>query len=139
MSTADAPVRPKILCIDDDPAVSAALNMRLNRWDVEFHSAFFGTHGIWLAVTEKPDLIITDMRMPNGEGGYVVECLKTRADTRAIPIIVMTGRRDPETERAMLLLGVQSYLHKPIHFDRLLAELKKYVELRPLEAVGVVD
>lgn len=139
MITAAKHVRPKILCIDDDPAVPAAVQARLSIYDVECHSAFFGTHGIWLAVTEKPDLIVTDLRMSNGDGGYVVECLKSRDDVRAIPIIVLTGRRDPESERTMLMLGVQSFLHKPIHYERLMAELQKYVELRPLPTAETVD
>lgn len=139
MSTADESVRAKILCIDDDPAVPAAIQARLSRFDVECHAAFFGMHGIWLTITEKPDLIITDMRMSNGEGSYVVQCLKARHDTCEIPIIVLTGRRDLETEQAMLLLGVQSYLHKPVHFDQLLAEIKKHVALRPLETACVGD
>lgn len=136
MSSDRSRPRPKILCIDDDPAIPAAITARLMRYDVEMLSAFFGMHGIWQAVTEKPNLIITDMRMSNGSGDYVVECLQGRPDTRGIPIIVLTGRREAAPERMMLELGVQSYLHKPVRVERLLEEVQKFVALQPRPAAA---
>lgn len=123
--------KPKILCIDDDPDIIAAMTIRLNQYEVEIHTAFFGTQGIWATVTEKPDVIITDLRMPNGDGDYVVECLKGRSDTCDMPVIVLTGRRDQQIKRWMRTLGVQSYLYKPVRIEQLLSELRKYVELQP--------
>ena len=55
--------------------------------------------------------------MPQGEGSYVVDCLKHRADTGEIPVIVLTGNRDPQLELGMRGLGVAHYLHKPLKFD----------------------
>jgi twitching motility two-component system response regulator PilG len=132
MNTLQQPdARPKLLCTDDDPAISYAIAARLRLYGVDVSSAFFGTQGIWLAVTEGPDVIITDMRMPQGTGGHVVQCLKERDDTCAKPIIVLTGTRDSENERQMRALGVADYLHKPLRFQELLAALEKLIELQP--------
>jgi response regulator RpfG family c-di-GMP phosphodiesterase len=131
----DCSVRPRILCIDDDPAIVAALAMRFRAYDVDVLTAFFGTQGIWLAITERPDVIITDIRMPNGDGDYVVECLKGRDDTCDIPVIVLTGTRDRDIKRWMLTLGVEAYLQKPANFAALLEAVGKLVELKPLQAV----
>ncbi len=131
MSKSARQPKPKILCIDDDPDVIAAMTTRFNQYEVEIHTAFFGTQGIWAAVTEKPDVIITDLRMPNGDGDYVVECLKGRSDTCDIPVIVLTGQRDQQIKQWMRTLGVQSYLHKPVSMEQLLSELGKYVGLQP--------
>jgi response regulator RpfG family c-di-GMP phosphodiesterase len=128
--------RPRIVCIDDDPAILAALMVRFKPYDVDVLPAFDGTHGIWLAVTEKPSLIVTDLRMPNGGGDYVVECLKMRPDTRNIPVIVLTGVNDRATRRWMLTLGVTAYLRKPLSFDALVAEVGRQIDIRPVQTVG---
>jgi CheY-like chemotaxis protein len=78
-----------------------------------------------------PDVIITDMRMPQGSGDYVIECLKRNQATRDIPIIVLTGRRDPVLQRYLCSLGVAQYLIKPVQFPVLCAELERHIALEP--------
>ena len=121
---------PKVLCIDDDPNVSEAIARRLHSYDVEVVRAFHGMHGFWLAVTEKPDVIITDLRMPQGEGEYVVECLKGNSETAHIPVIVLTGKSEPGLEDKLFRLGVEHFLPKPASFDEILDKLGQYVKLR---------
>jgi len=121
--------KPKLLCIDDDPAVTTAISTRLSQFEIDVQTAFFGEQGVWLAVTELPQVIITDMRMPNGGGDFVVECLKSRTDTCHIPVIVLTGVQDDEMQRWMLTLGVEHYLYKPICMRKLLSTLEMYVDL----------
>ncbi|HTU24640.1 MAG TPA: response regulator [Pirellulales bacterium] len=130
------PTRPRILCIDDDAAILAALTTRFKPYDVEVLTACNGKHGIWLAVTEKPDVVVTDLRMPHGDGDYLVECLKMRPDTWDIPVIVLTGVNDRETRRWMLTLGVSAYLNKPLSFDALVAAVRRQIEIKPQEAVA---
>jgi DNA-binding response OmpR family regulator len=121
---------PKLLVIDDDPELLRTFQLRFRSFDLQVLAAFHGMHGIWLATTEKPDLIITDVRMPQGEGNYVMQCLAQRAETAAIPVIVLTGMRDHEVEARLLQLGAAKVFHKPVAFDSLLAEMSKHVELR---------
>lgn len=113
------PPRPKVLCIDDDLQILHLLQQRLQARDLDVICAHDGTDGIWQAVNEPPDAIITDLRMPNGDGDYLIECLKGRADTCDIPVIVLTGRRDRELERWMFTLGVEHYLPKPPNVEAL--------------------
>ncbi len=122
---------PTLLCIDDDPGIAASLSLRLRPFDVRVTTAYFGEQGIWEAVTDRPDVIITDLRMPRGQGHDVVECLKGRADTHKVPVIVLTGCRDREIAKRMLALGVEHYLHKPIRFDVLLDVLRSHIPLEP--------
>ena len=132
MTAAATHVKPKILCIDDDPAITAALALRLREFDVEVVTASDGTDGLWRALNEQPDVIVTDLRMPHGDGDYLVECLKGRADTAEIPVIALTGKRDGELKRWMNLLGVEHYLLKPLRFQRIVAALEQYIDLKPL-------
>ena len=121
---------PKVLCIDDDPDVSRAIQLRLDNFEVEVIPAFFGTQGLGLAVTEKPDVIITDLKMPQGGGEYLLECLKCNAKTVDIPVIVLTGKSDENLPARMYRLGAAKLLKKPIAFDELVQELRRYIELR---------
>ncbi len=126
----DEPTCPKILCIDDDPNISEAFARRFHSYDVEVVRAFHGMHGFWLAVTEKPDVIITDLRMPQGEGEYVVKCLKRNVDTSHIPVVVLTGMSEPGLEARMIHLGVEHVFPKPASFDEILDKIGQYVDLR---------
>lgn len=134
MSSFDQSPRPKVLCIDDDPAICTAVESHLSQYDVEVHTAYLGKQGIWSAVTESPDVIITDLRMPHGNGQYVIECLKGRADTSQIPVIVLTGQRDPKIKHWTMSLGVDHFLQKPLRMDRLVGLLGRWIDLKPAAA-----
>ncbi len=130
---------PTVLCIDDDPQVCNVIQNRLGAYEVRLLKALFGAQGVEMAATKKPDVIICDQRMPQGDGITVVECLKRNLQTAAIPIIVLSTRNEPGLQRQIEGLGTPNYVTKPIHFCDLLAELQKYIEVRlkPLdEPVG---
>jgi CheY-like chemotaxis protein len=75
--------------------------------------------GYWLASTELPDVIITDLLMPRGNGDYVVECLKQNAQTRNIPLIVLSGVGVRQLEETTRDLAVEEIFTKPVEFDSL--------------------
>lgn len=85
---------------------------------------------MWVAMNEHPDVIVTDLRMPNGDGDFMVECLKGRLDESDIPVITLTGSTDNVAKCWMQTLGVKHYLHKPLQFTKLLSALEEYIELR---------
>ncbi|MCS7467154.1 response regulator [Stieleria sp. ICT_E10.1] len=120
---------PRILCIDDDPEICRTLEMRLSDYQAEVLVAYFGTQGFWEAITDHPDLILMDVSMPSGDGRFVLESLRNNQATEGIPVIVLTGMRDPELHSEMLALGADRFLNKPIHFDVLLREMQSFVEL----------
>ncbi|MCA9264021.1 MAG: response regulator [Planctomycetales bacterium] len=124
---------PVILCIDDDPEISRSIELRLRPYRVQVLRAFHGMHGFWLAMTEHPDVIITDINMPQGQGDYIVECLKRNAETSDIPVYVLSGRRDESLKKRMRQLGVEDYLTKPCDADALLAAIEQFVELEEVE------
>ncbi|MGD0518805.1 MAG: response regulator [Thermoguttaceae bacterium] len=127
---------PVVLCIDDDPQVSDVIRDRLDIYDVKVLSAYDGMQGLWLAVTKKPDVIITDLRMPMGDGAAIIECLKRNAKTASIPIIVLTAKCESGLQRHMEKIGADRFLTKPIHFKDLLEELRRYIKVQPKEEEG---
>lgn len=118
-----------ILCIDDDPQITETIALRLRRYGVNVLRASYGTQGLWLAMKCDPDLVITDMRMPQGGGNYIVECLRQNPATASIPVIVLTGGRYPHLEAAARQLGIQEFLTKPVRFDDLRTANRKIIPL----------
>ncbi len=129
--------RPLALCIDDDPEISLALSVRLGNLDVEVLRAFHGTHGFWLAQTEKPDLIITDISMPMGDGEFVIDGLKNNVSTKHIPIFVLTGRSEQGWKKRMQKLGAEAFFVKPIAFEELRERLEDFIPLAAPELTTV--
>ena len=128
------PAAPTILCIDDDPEVSGAIERRLSKYDVHLIRAFHGMHGYAEALRHKPDVIVMDLRMPSGDGATILECLRRNRQTAGIPVIVLTGMRDRDLRHKLLNLGANRFLSKPIHVDELTHELGKFVDLRERDA-----
>ena len=129
---------PVVLCIDDDPQVSEVIRDRLYDYEVKLLSAFSGMQGLWLAATNKPDVIITDLLMPMGDGATIIECLRQNANTASIPIIVLTARRESGLRRHMNEIGADGFLNKPILFNDLLEELRHYIKVQPKDEEGVL-
>jgi len=121
---------PTILCIDDDPEVSGAIERRLSQFDVHLIRAFHGMHGYAEALTHKPDVIVMDFRMPRGDGATILECLRRNRQTASIPVIVLTGMRDRRIRHHLLDLGADAFLQKPLPLEELMRTLSRFVELR---------
>jgi DNA-binding response OmpR family regulator len=131
LSNSDA--APTILCIDDDPEVSGAIERRLSKYDVHLIRAFHGMHGYAEALAHKPDVIVMDLRMPSGDGATILECLRRNQQTAAIPVIVLTGVRDRRLKHRLLNLGADAFLCKPLPLDELTHTLGRFVDLHERE------
>jgi DNA-binding response OmpR family regulator len=132
-STADNQWRsrecPLVLVIDDDPDISAAIALRLSTYRVDVLPAFAGIRGYWKAIDIRPDVILCDMRLPDGEGNYIVGRLQSHPLTQDIPVIVITGQDKPGLKCVMLSMGVAAYLSKPIVMKELINELRQHIVL----------
>ncbi|MDZ7620527.1 MAG: response regulator [Patescibacteria group bacterium] len=127
-ATVDPAPKAKVLCVDDDPNVSAAIARSFAHRGLRVLRAFHGMQGLWLAANEKPDAIVLDLGMPNGSGEEVLECLKRNSQTASIPVIVLTGRSDPGLERRVERLGADRFLMKPTSAETLLNEINSLID-----------
>ena len=122
---------PKLLVIDDEQQIIDGIKRRLASYDVQVVEGYHGYDGIWRGITEQPDAIITDIRMPHADGEEVIDCLQRNPRTRAAPIFVLTGVSDHSLERRLRARGVVEYFTKPTDMVELIAVLSKYVNLKP--------
>ena len=131
---ATASTAPKVLAVDDDRRVTQALAIRLRRLGVEVLTANNGLEGYYLALKERPDVIISDYFMPGSGGDYFIHRLRNAPTTRSVPIIVLTGGRSLDGEKDYALeremrgrCEVVAFLTKPLDFDLLVAELRRHI------------
>lgn len=121
--------RPVVLCVDDDPNIMRSMELRMQDYQVKLVQSYFGMQGIWSAVQHQPEVIVTDLRMPQGNGDFMIECLKANAQTSHIPIVVLTGLPGNGLRHRMIHMGANGFLRKPVAFDDLMSELSRYVKL----------
>ncbi|MCF8248200.1 MAG: helix-turn-helix domain-containing protein [Saprospiraceae bacterium] len=114
---------PQILLIEDNSDVVAYLKTILqDRYDIEI--AYNGRIGIEKALEQIPDLIISDVMMPERDGYQVLDALKNDERTSHIPILLLTAKADASSKIAGLRRGADSYMSKPFHKAELLATLE---------------
>jgi signal transduction histidine kinase/DNA-binding response OmpR family regulator len=116
----------KVLIVDDDPKEVEVLAAYLAEPGYTVLRAFGGEEGIGLAQRELPDLLVLDLMMPEVTGFDVVEVLKARPETAAIPIVVVTSKDLTAEDRAQLDGTVAAILEKA-SFDhgRFVAEVRR--------------
>jgi len=118
-----------VLCIDDDPIIARSIATRLQPYKIKVEGAYDGTQGYLLAVSEKPDVILLDLKMPNGEGNYILGKLKDNARTKDIPVIVLTVESLAGVRRQIMSIGADAFMSKPIRWPELFTEMGRCVRL----------
>ena len=114
----------KILVIDDNLDMRAIMHLYLKTEGFTVVTAADGREGLYMASAERPDLIITDINMPDIDGIDLVKQLRAQAEFKDVPIIACTAygieRRD-ETIRA----GANLAIDKPIDLDSLIDDVNE--------------
>ena len=83
----------------------------------------------WLQAGNVPDLILTDVMMPNMDGAEFVKILRSSKAHRHTPIIVVSANNDVRTRIKFLQLGANDYMAKPIHPEELVLRINNIFKL----------
>lgn len=118
-----------VLVVDDEPNNLEVLGQLLST-EYRVLVAANAENGLAIALSQRPDLILLDVVMPN-MGGYEI-CAKLKAEevTRDIPIIFVTAISDPDYENKGFIVGGVDYVIKPINPITLRARVKTHIELK---------
>ncbi len=120
---------PQLLIIEDNPDVVEYLHVCLGEhYLLDF--AYNGQAGIERALEAIPDIIISDVMMPEKDGFEVCEWLKNDERSSHIPIVLLTAKAGLEDRIAGLRRGADAYLAKPFHPEELRAVLTNLLALR---------
>jgi len=107
----------RVLVIDDDPAMLDVLRLRLKVWGYDVFLAEDALTGARMAAQEAPDVILTDVWLPDASGVDLLRAL-TKADPR-IPIILMSAHGSVDLAVESMKQGAVDYLLKPLDYRRL--------------------
>lgn len=120
---------PQVLIIEDNPDVVVYLQSCLQN-HYQLSVAENGAIGIQKALEQTPDLIISDVMMPEKDGFEVCQALKQDERSSHIPIILLTAKVDIESRLTGLQEGADAYLAKPFEKQELLIRIEQFIQLR---------
>jgi len=112
---------PKILLIDDDEKLAGLLGSYFERFDLDLVSALRPSIGLELLKSEKPDLVILDVMLPEQDG---FEVCRTIRKTSVVPIIMLTARGEVTDRIVGLEIGADDYLPKPFEPRELVVRIQ---------------
>lgn len=116
----------RILIIDDEQDIRSLLALILHTEDYEIHEAHGGKEGLNLLEREPFDLVILDIMMPEMDGWEVCRQIKSRAQTRKTPVLILTVRSQPfDRVIGMEVVQADDYLTKPFDRKMLLATVER--------------
>jgi CheY-like chemotaxis protein len=117
--------RPTILLIDDDDTLTEALSYRLTGQGYQTLITRSGRRGLQMARSERPDLVLLDLRLPDIEGLVVCRDLADDPVTCHIPIIILSGMERPDIIRCSRHAGCTYYIRKPYDPNALLVLIRQ--------------
>ncbi|MBK7381029.1 MAG: sigma-54-dependent Fis family transcriptional regulator [Ignavibacteriales bacterium] len=118
--------KDKILVIDDDQSIRKTLSSYLKKLNYEVYSAENGIQGIEIAKSELPDLVITDIKMPEADGFEVLKRVK-EIDSH-IHVIMITAFDDMHSTVKAMQQGAYDYIEKPLEIDKLKITINRALE-----------
>jgi two-component system cell cycle response regulator DivK len=122
-----APPARTVLVADDNPDQRALYVAILSHAGYAVIEACDGTEAIARARQDRPALIVMDVTMPGTSGWNAVRAVRDQAETRDIPVIVVTGLAGTRDRDASFAAGSDAYLSKPVSPRQLLEEVRRFL------------
>jgi len=122
----------KILVVDDTDSMRVSIVRQLKVYGFDVVSAEHGLEGLRLARQEKPDLILSDIMMPEMDGIEMTSTLRTYPEFESIPILVLTALPDLKKKVAAFDAGADDFIPKPYDDIELLARVRSHLRLKDM-------
>jgi signal transduction histidine kinase/ligand-binding sensor domain-containing protein/DNA-binding response OmpR family regulator len=120
---------PLVLIVEDNPELRKFLKNQLQRF-YQILEAENGKQGLLIATDKLPDLIISDIMMPEMDGIELLDTIKNTTETSHIPVILLTAKSSVESKIEGLNYGADYYITKPFETDFLIASVKNLIKSR---------
>ncbi len=124
----------KILAVDDEPHIRRLVQVNLERHGYEVITATDGKDALEKIATEKPDLVVCDVMMPYMDGFEVLQTLRKNADTRELPVIMLTAKAQDADVFKGWQSGADLYLTKPFNPMELISFVKRIFKSKQAES-----
>ncbi|ANB34900.1 phosphate regulon transcriptional regulator PhoB [Rhodovulum sulfidophilum] len=128
--------RPTVLIVEDEPAQREVLAYNLQAEGFRVSKAENGEEALLLVEEQAPDIIVLDWMLPSVSGIEICRRLKTRAETRGVPIIMLSARSEEVDRVRGLETGADDYVVKPYSVVELLARVRAQLRRTRPATVG---
>jgi two-component system, OmpR family, KDP operon response regulator KdpE len=125
--------RIRVLVVEDDDAIRRFVRMALELDGYEVHEATGVARGLIEAGTRRPDLVVLDLGLPDGDG---VDLVRDLRGWSAIPVIVLSARSGEADKVGALDAGADDYLVKPFGAAEMLARIRAQLRRRARDSAG---
>ncbi len=122
----------KILIVDDSPSVRKLLSFYLKSEEYELIEATDGKEAVKYCRGHRPDLVLSDIQMPEMDGYQLCRRLKQDRHTRDIPVIFISARADAADKVRGLEVGAVDYITKPFDRAEVLARIRNQFKIQDL-------
>jgi two-component system response regulator VicR len=120
----------RVVCIEDEPEMIDLVRLILGRKGFEVIGADGGIEGLEKVRTEKPDLVLLDLMMPDMDGWEVYQQIKADPELRDIPVVVVTAKAQSiDKVLGLHIAKVDDYITKPFGPQELLESVEKILGL----------
>lgn len=120
-----------VLLIEDNEQNRYLATFLLERHGYRVMSAVDGPHGVELAQSLRPDLILLDIQLPGMDGYAVARALRAIAELRATPIVAVTSYAMVGDREKSLAAGCTGYIEKPINPETFVLEVERFAPPKP--------
>ena len=126
----------KILIIEDDPDIMRLLSRTLSAAGYTVIHAYGGQDALRKTEATMPDLVLTDLAMPQMTGVEVIQLLKGNPDTAHIPVVAVTAHMWDHIAQSAGQVGVDGFINKPFSSKTLLREVAGFLSNAPRRAAA---
>jgi CheY-like chemotaxis protein len=120
--------KKKILLVDDEEAIIVLLKTILNVYGFETIETLSSRQTFDKIANEKPDLIVLDIAMPEMDGYEVCRRLKSRPETRSLPVLMITALSLEQDRKLAIEAGADGFIFKPFDPKNVVSEIKRLLE-----------
>ncbi|MGD0945952.1 MAG: response regulator [Candidatus Binatia bacterium] len=120
-------MKPSVLVVEDDPATMRLITYALNNAGYQVMVGYGGEDAIRKVKAHKPDLVLTDLEMPQVTGYDVIAAVRQDPATRDIPVIAVTAHLWDGGGLSASRVGCTGYISKPFTATYLVQEIRKYL------------
>lgn len=117
----------KVMVVDDEMDIRFLASAILRNHDYSVVTAEDAPEALSIAGIEHPDLILLDVYMPSSDGWDVLIKLKQNAQTKNIPVVMLTAADTIKSMDLAFDLGAKDYLTKPVEPEKLLSKVAQYL------------
>lgn len=114
----------RVVVVEDNPDMSFLLRLLFRQEGFDVDVADDGVEGLRLIVDQRPDAAVIDVALPSMDGLAVLDRLRERAETRDMPVLILSGVADEQGARAALAAGRCRFMSKPAYPRRIVETLE---------------